>query len=206
MKISALLFVIFLSFVVVQGANASVLNFDDITTESVADFYTYGGLTWANVYTFKKGTPDVGGDPRPGYDNGVKSGEYAAVKGYYGDPSVTSNSGPFDFNGAYLTAAWNNDLNIEFIGQLDGEEKYRKTVTVNTTAPTWCDFNFLEIDELLFSADGGTAAWPNYHAEGYEFVIDDFTINEPVPIPSAIWLLGSGLIGIVGLGRKFRRV
>ena len=27
----------------------------------------------------------------------------------------------------------------------------------------------------------------------------------PVPIPAAVWLLGSGLIGLVGLRRKFRR-
>ena len=29
--------------------------------------------------------------------------------------------------------------------------------------------------------------------------------GDPVPIPSAIWLLGSGVIGVVGLRRKFRK-
>ena len=29
--------------------------------------------------------------------------------------------------------------------------------------------------------------------------------NPPVPIPSAVWLLGSGLVGLVGLRRKFKK-
>lgn len=31
-------------------------------------------------------------------------------------------------------------------------------------------------------------------------------VRSPVPIPSAVWLLGSGLIGLVGFRRKFREV
>lgn len=29
--------------------------------------------------------------------------------------------------------------------------------------------------------------------------------NTPVPIPAAIWLLGSGLIGLVGLRKRFKK-
>ena len=42
-----------------------------------------------------------------------------------------------------------------------------------------------------------------YHKNGYEFTAE---INNPsgntVPIPGAVWLLGSGLIGFAGLRRK----
>ena len=34
---------------------------------------------------------------------------------------------------------------------------------------------------------------------------DDFTIATPIPIPGALWLLGSGLIGIVGIRKKFKK-
>ena len=33
------------------------------------------------------------------------------------------------------------------------------------------------------------------------FAIDDIVVN-PVPIPSAVWLFGSGLIGLIGLARR----
>ena len=43
-----------------------------------------------------------------------------------------------------------------------------------------------------FVTDGG----------GY-FMIDDIQITgNPVPVPAAVWLLGSGLIGLIGLGKK----
>ncbi len=33
-----------------------------------------------------------------------------------------------------------------------------------------------------------------------------FAVFSPVPIPGAVWLLGSGLIGLVGIRRKFGKV
>jgi hypothetical protein len=38
-------------------------------------------------------------------------------------------------------------------------------------------------------------------------MIDNVTLNVPsaVPIPPSIWLLGSGIIGLVGLRRRFWR-
>ena len=41
-------------------------------------------------------------------------------------------------------------------------------------------------------------------AAGHWFA-DDFTFaGAPIPIPGAVWLLGSGLIGIVGIRKKFK--
>ena len=52
----------------------------------------------------------------------------------------------------------------------------------------------------LSSSD--TGAWgmntPSY------FALDDFTIN-PVPIPGAVWLLGSGLFGLAAVRKKYMR-
>ncbi|MEW6267134.1 MAG: VPLPA-CTERM sorting domain-containing protein [Thermodesulfobacteriota bacterium] len=50
----------------------------------------------------------------------------------------------------------------------------------------------------------GQAAWIGLgpYVEGNDFWVKlEFTV--PVPIPGAIWLLGSGLIGLMGLRRKF---
>ncbi len=48
--------------------------------------------------------------------------------------------------------------------------------------------------------DGGTVGWINSASGG-----DPVTpTNSPVPVPAAVWLLGSGLAGLVGLRRKDR--
>jgi len=42
--------------------------------------------------------------------------------------------------------------------------------------------------------------------EPYFYAISEIVLTgSPVPIPGAIWLLGSGLIGIVGIRRKFKK-
>ena len=45
------------------------------------------------------------------------------------------------------------------------------------------------------------------NAGGYDWVmIDDLHIaTGVVPVPGAVWLLGSGLVGLLGIGRKFSR-
>jgi len=40
---------------------------------------------------------------------------------------------------------------------------------------------------------------------GATISIDNVGIPNPVPIPGAVWLLGSGLLGLVGLRRKMKR-
>ena len=58
----------------------------------------------------------------------------------------------------------------------------------------------------------GTIAFPNmqyvafnYTNTQYGFYGIDNLDFEPVPIPGAVWLLGSGLAGLVGLGRKAKK-
>jgi hypothetical protein len=48
---------------------------------------------------------------------------------------------------------------------------------------------------------------PNWeYADYFEIVVSEGINNSPaVPIPSAAWLLGTGLIGIVGIRRKFKK-
>lgn len=52
-------------------------------------------------------------------------------------------------------------------------------------------YNLNNVSSLSFEASAGSTG------------IDDITYT-PTPIPGALWLLGSGLVGMVGLRRKFR--
>lgn len=197
--------VIFLSFVVVRGADATVLTFDDITIGDGTSFYTYGGLTWSNTSNIHK-DKQIFNITNHGYNNGVVSGYYVATNDYGLPANVASNSGVFDLNGAYLTAAWNDGLNITAIGKSDDVEKYYQTVTVNTYSPTWFDFNFFGINELVFFPSGGTSAIEG-HPGGQHFAMDNLTFTESDPVPEAasVLLFGTSLVSLAAFRKRFKK-
>ncbi len=58
-----------------------------------------------------------------------------------------------------------------------------------------------------FRNDTPPWSWSNTYTEvGKGSVLGMFAVFTPVPIPGAVWLLGSGLIGLVGVRRSFRKV
>ena len=202
-KGSVFLCVSLLLFVVVAGADAALLNFDDITTEYDGTVQEYGGFSWININVLHKDYFKDNFNINSGFENGVASGEYIAVNDYARTATVTSENGPFDFEGTFLTAAWNNGLNITVAAKLDGMEKYNQTVIVDVDCKTWFDFDFFGINELEISSSSGTNAELGWR--GQHFVMDDFTFTEfqQIPIPPTLLLLCSGLIGIAGFRRKF---
>lgn len=76
-------------------------------------------------------------------------------------------------------------------------------------------FDYVSHGENWYTDIYDLTVWPNPEWEVFlignqygpvmisQVVVD--TWCEPVPVPAAIWLLGSGLIGLVGLRRKFSR-
>ena len=94
-----------------------------------------------------------------------------------GYPTFTATLSAYDFSGIFMgqtsIAANHNDAHDQFLG--------------------------LASNELIKSVilDYGSSSSLLYGS------IDDFSYGgDPVPIPGAIWLLASGLIGLVGLRRK----
>jgi hypothetical protein len=57
---------------------------------------------------------------------------------------------------------------------------------------TWLSADLLGVDELQFFSSGNGQWW----------LMDNFTVDETVPEPASLVLLGSGLLGAIRLRRR----
>ena len=170
----------------------TVLTFDDIgaVEESTPIPDGYGGFNWEDFYYMN--VPEQW--PDSGYNNGLVSGDYVAFPSTYENPGTGRILGElFTFNGAYLTGAWRDGLNIQVDGYLDDVHIYSTTVVVDTSGPTWFDFDYVGIDELAFSASGGIPSENYTYQVGTHFAIDNFTFTD-VPEPATISIFAVGLL------------
>lgn len=181
-----------------KAAQAGVLTFDDVTTSNSYESIHngYGGFNWDNFYAMHENY-----HPGSGYDRGTVSGEYTAFNGL-GNMAVTSTENEvFNFDGAYLTGAWKDGLNIKVEGLLNNSLKYSETVVVDTDAPTWFNFDFSQIDSLRFSSSGGTYAG----GFGTQFAMDNFTFDESQAVPESSSVFGLLALGAIGAGATLKR-
>lgn len=189
----------------IQGVGqATVLTFDDIAPVSNYGQVpnTYGGFNWSNFYYQNDSSPALSNS---GFENGTVSGNYAAFNSGLQPTATVSEAikgSVFNFNSADLTAAWNNGLSVTVEGLNNSSVLYTKTVTLDTTAPTLVNFNFLGVNELRFSSSGGVEpANLVGKGSGTNFVLDNFTYNETpvVPVPESSNGAVEALV-ILGLG------
>jgi len=182
------------------AAQATVLTFDDlspISFELIPD--GYAGFNWDNFYALNSSNPTYLGS---GYPNGTVSGNVVAFNG--SGEAATLADGLFDFNSAYLTAAWRNGLSITVEGLKDGLSLYSETVVVDITGPTLFDFDFLGIDTLVFTSFGGVNPG-GLNGDGTQFVMDNFTFNETKGVPEPASTLGLLAFGALGASSVLKR-
>jgi hypothetical protein len=159
-------------------APAAFITFDELPDPAPAGTVVpngYLGLNWVNMY-YVNGHFNIFA-----LDNGVVS---LSNVGLMGDDSIGKSvlvsGGVFDFKSAWLTAAGRDGLNIRVRGYSFGTNgilRYDRTVIVNTSGPTFFNFNYVGIDTLRFDTSGGVPAPIGY--PGKLFLIDDMTVKLP---------------------------
>ena len=173
-------------------ANATLITFDDLTDNGSGTPIAngYAGLNWNNFYVLN--AVDLNSFSGPsGYSAGMVSANNVAFNAF-GTEAIISDS-LFILNSAYLTGAWNNNLQVEVKGYNGATLLYDNTYTLSSTAPTLINFNYVGVDNVMFDSFGGTQN-PDYsQGHGTQFAMDNLTINA-TPVPEASTMLAGALL------------
>ena len=133
----------------------------------------YAGLTWSNLYVlngigFEQSNPS-------GYAAGSVSVSNVVFNGDGNAASITSGSA-FNFISAYLTAGWNDNLQLEVLGYSGSTMTYSNIYTLSATNPTLINFNYFGVDEVYFAPFGGTPH-AGYSYSGEQFAMDSVSVS-----------------------------
>jgi hypothetical protein len=188
----------------IQRSLATVTTFDDVPNAVAPYPYLtngYQGLNWTN-FAALNGVLEK-------QIHGLDGGYYGMVSpsnvvfNAFGNPAEIDARGTnFNFLSAYLTGAWNSNLNIEVQGFRDSNLVYDVTKVVSATNPTLFAFDYLDIDRLYFNSSGGQDA--GFGSGGGEtFVMDNF-MYEFIPEPSSLLLTALGVVTLCAVLKRKR--
>jgi len=184
-----------LIFSMVSTCVGTVVTFDDLSETASGSFIAspYHGFVWNDFFALNGVlNPAVfTGYPTNGYYYGTVSASNVAVAGFGSPGEIDSSATNFNFLSAYLTGAWNSNLNIEVQGFNGTNLLYDTTVVASATNPTLFTFDYQNINRLLFNSSGGQPAFGT--DPDPLLVMDNFTY-ELVPEPSPLLLTAAAAL------------
>ena len=201
---------------IASPASADIITFDDLAPPVFEHNYNaeqipngYQGLTWSTYFWVLDTTSYQNWYPSSGYENGTVSQDNVAFNFAENDVSFSSAT-PFTLNSFYLTAAWQNQLNVQIDASLGGTSVYSMLWQVGTSGPTSFISPNVLADLVTFHSEGGTDAGfiANDGNPGCctHFAIDNLSVDvNSVPLPAALPLFASGLVGLGWLSRRRRK-
>lgn len=197
LRLAILCLVVMLLGICAGASQATVLTFDDVTTDDYAlipNGYGNSALNWNNFIAidgadFAVKYPDDGYG-NSGYVTGIKSGTYVAYNNSSYDARIYSTT-TFNLNSAYVTSAWTSDNILTVTGYLNDVITKTSITTLSKTTPTLITFDMIGIDTAVF------------HSSHHQFTMDNLTVNEAVnAVPEPATLLGFGIpMLMIGLGK-----
>jgi hypothetical protein len=154
----------------------TLITFDDLPATGYpgvlipADYYN---LTWSDVYYLTSANT-----PNSGYPTALSSGQNVAYNGYGNTMSITSPStnGSFSISSFIASSAWNDNLHLAIVGQLNGTTVYNGSIILQVTSASLVTLNWLNLDTIFFTTSGGTTN-AMVSAFGEEFAMDNLCIN-----------------------------
>jgi len=158
----------------------SLVTFDELTqtASGLAVPANYAGLNWGNFF-YIDGVNYVSNPS--GFQAAVVSSNNVAYSVSTNPASIVG--GLFDLNSAYLTAAWNDNLQVEAKGYIGTVLSYDQTYTLSAIARTLIQFNYLGVDQVDLVSSGGSHH-AGYSGTGTNFVMDNVDLT--LYIPSSI--------------------
>ena len=176
------------------NVNAAVIDFEEFQSSAPLTVPVIGDLVFTQTYYNQVNViyvRDV--SSLYGQINLASSGVMGAEVSH-GLSISTVDGSSFDFISAYFGMTHPGDeyaRNI-FEGVRNGQVIYSTNIA-SGQVPTLNQFNWLSIDEIRVSS---------YFNTGY-FIMDDIQYSvSAVPIPAAVWLFCSGLIGLAGFAKR----
>lgn len=176
------------------SVSATTITFDDLAPAagSLLVDNGYASFDWDN---FRVVDPVYSGL----FGNGVVSPHNVAYNNF-AQPASFSSSTAFTLNSLYLTRAF-EDGYTRFEGFNGVTSMFVLDVFATTTAPVLVNFDdWSGLTRVVMTTLGGDLSYA---------VLDDITVSaavSAVPLPAGILLFGSGLLGMLGLGRKKQAV
>ena len=176
-------------FALVQGsAQAVVIN----TFTSEANWQAAVGSYEREVITIAKPLQPLIGIATT--NGSIAAGVFNDVINQEASPSTSFNFNP----GVYgIGGTWN--LLVEGSGNAIGVNTLSGSYFIDTIANTTNGFWGFTIDETVISV------WLNEGSTGFQetYTLDNMHMaTSPIPVPAAVWLFGSGLLGLVGIARR----
>jgi hypothetical protein len=164
-----------------------LITFDDLPATQARVPNGYGGFSWSEFDYLQ--VSSYGFNPS-GYQAGMISPGKVGFGFPFSSPSSVFSLAPFNFNSAYLTAAWNDNLQLEVKGYAGTTLVYDNSYILSAVTPTLIQFDYSNVNEVDFLPSGGTHH-SGYPGSGEQFVIDNLVIQTPEPSILSLVLLGA---------------
>ena len=178
-------------------ASAETINFDDLAGnfDPVPNGYKGFKLNISNL----TGVVNINPYLVSGVDyTGIKDNALFNAFGYIApNTTVISATGAtkFDFLSGFWSAGLTGNTDIQFEGYVNNHLVHTSSIyNLNGSSVTPILLNWYGIDSL--SILSSPSIW----------IADNLDVNlytSPVPVPAAVWLFGSAILGFMGLRRKY---